>query len=108
MRRALVIVGAVLLVAVIAALIVPMWLAAIGFGLPVAGWAPVALTVILCFVLGGGLMGLIFWSSRRGYDEEAYNAGMDAAADADAAAAARSPAPPPAASGEPVRPDRHL
>ena len=35
------------------------------------GWAWLAMAggAAMCFLVGGGLMGLIFYSSRQGYDE---------------------------------------
>ncbi|TGY87540.1 hypothetical protein E5163_13975 [Marinicauda algicola] len=33
------------------------------------GWLALALGVILSLALGGGLMALVFFSSRRGYDD---------------------------------------
>jgi hypothetical protein len=34
-----------------------------------AGWLAMALGVIVTLALGVGLMGLVFFSNRRGYDE---------------------------------------
>jgi hypothetical protein len=90
MLRTLVIVAAIVLVAALGILIVPMWLSVARFGLPVAGWAPVALTVLLCFGIGGGLMALIFVSSRRGYDEAAHEAALDLDSTVDSAAEPRA------------------
>ncbi len=67
-----VILGASLLVAAIVALIVPMWVATSGMGLPAAGWGAIVLMIIFCFGLGGGLMFLIFYSARRGHDDSAH------------------------------------
>ena len=69
MSRSLAIVLVVLFVAAIVALIVPMWVATAGMGLPAAGWGAVAGTVVFCFLVGGGLMFLVFYSARQGYDE---------------------------------------
>ena len=33
------------------------------------GWIALILGVVLCLLLGGGLMALVFFSSRRGYDD---------------------------------------
>jgi len=38
------------------------------------GLIALGLGALLTFVLGAGLMGLMFLSSRRGYDERAYEA----------------------------------
>jgi hypothetical protein len=37
--------------------------------MPAWGWAMMIVGVILCIAVGGGLMALIFYSSRMGYDE---------------------------------------
>jgi hypothetical protein len=39
--------------------------------LSVHGWIALAAGVLVSLVLGGGLMALSFYSSRRGYDERA-------------------------------------
>jgi hypothetical protein len=72
MARWVVILGAVLLVAVIAAAIVPMWIATAGVGMSSAGYTAVVLMIVFCFAVGGGLMFLIFYSARKGYDDAAY------------------------------------
>jgi hypothetical protein len=35
------------------------------------GYAAMALGIVFSLVIGGGLMGLVFYSSRKGYDEPA-------------------------------------
>ena len=72
MRKIAVIVGAIILVGAIAAAIIPMWTMSAGVGMSRGGYASVVLMVIFCFAVGGGLMFLIFYSSRRGYDDAAY------------------------------------
>jgi hypothetical protein len=72
MKRNLVILGAVLLLAGIAAAIVPMWIATAGMGLPASGIGAIVLMIVFCFGVGGGLMFLIFFSARRGYDDAAH------------------------------------
>ena len=74
MARWAVILGAVLLVAVIAAAIVPMWIATAGMGMSTAGYSAVVLMVVFCFAVGGGLMFLIFYSARKGYDDAHHEA----------------------------------
>ncbi len=69
MNRTVAIVLVVLVVCAIFAMIVPMWVATANMGLPAAGWGAVVGTVIFCFGIGGGLMFLIFYSARHGYDE---------------------------------------
>lgn len=72
MNRILAIVGVVLLLTAIAAAIIPMWVATSGFGLSGHGAAAVLLTVLFSFAVGGGLMFLIFYSARKGYDDSAH------------------------------------
>jgi hypothetical protein len=72
MKRSYVIIGAVLFVGAIAALIIPMWVATAGMDMPAAGWGAVALMIFFCFAVGGGLMFLIFFSARRGYDDDVH------------------------------------
>jgi hypothetical protein len=72
MRKIAVIVGAVILIGAIAAAIIPMWTMSAGVGMSRGGYASVVLMVIFCFAVGGGLMFLIFFSSRHGYDDAAY------------------------------------
>jgi hypothetical protein len=72
MNRILAIVGIVLLLAAIGAAIVPMWVATSGIGLSGHGAAAVLLTIVFSFAVGGGLMFLIFYSARKGYDEGAH------------------------------------
>jgi len=43
----------------------------------VHGWIALSLGVILSLAVGGGLMALVFVSSRRGYDDKAHLAPMD-------------------------------
>ena len=38
------------------------------------GWIALGLGALLTFLLGAGLMALMFFSSRRGYDERAHHA----------------------------------
>ncbi|MFN3658917.1 MAG: hypothetical protein ACK4UO_16840 [Pseudolabrys sp.] len=40
-----------------------------GEAIPLYGWLAIAGGVFFSLVVGGGLMGLVFYSSRRGYDE---------------------------------------
>ena len=43
----------------------------------VHGWVALILGVIVSLAVGGGLMALVFVSSRRGYDEKAHMAPKD-------------------------------
>jgi hypothetical protein len=63
----------VLAVSLLAVAVVVWWdwsvFAQIGVDMPTAGWVALALGVVLSIGLGVGLMFLVFYSSRRGYDE---------------------------------------
>jgi hypothetical protein len=43
--------------------------ASIGFDMPAAGWIALVFGVIATIALGSGLMFLIFYSNRHGYDD---------------------------------------
>jgi hypothetical protein len=77
MPRWAVILGAIVFVGAMAALIVPLWVGTAGIGLSPAGYGAVALMVVFCFAVGGGLMFLIFYSARKGYDDAAHRARRD-------------------------------
>ena len=47
------------------------WQSAPGTEVPAVGYATMALGVVLSVVVGAGLMALVFYSSRSGYDEPA-------------------------------------
>jgi hypothetical protein len=72
MKKILVIAGAAALVAAIFALIVPMWVASAGIGMSIHGYIAVVLMVFFCFVVGGALMFLIFYSAHHGADDAVY------------------------------------
>ena len=44
------------------------WNAMSGVGISTAGWIFMALGVIVTTLVGGGLMALVFYSSRKDYD----------------------------------------
>ncbi len=69
MIRIAAIAGVVVVGIVIA--ILPSWRFTADLGIARAGIVPVILMVVGCFVVGGGLMFLVFFSARRGYDERA-------------------------------------
>ncbi len=46
------------------------WMSVDGPPMPAAGYIFMTLGVVLSLLVGFGLMGLIFYSSRRGYDED--------------------------------------
>ena len=41
--------------------------------LPTTGWVTLVAGIVVSILLGAGLMALMFYSSRRGWDEEAQN-----------------------------------
>jgi len=45
------------------------WVSAGHVTMPAWGWLMMGLGIFFTLVVGGGLMGLIFYSSRAGYDE---------------------------------------
>jgi hypothetical protein len=47
------------------------WASAAGTDVPASGYLALALGVVFSLVVGFGLMGLVFYSSRQGYDEPA-------------------------------------
>lgn len=73
MGKLAVIVGAVILVGVIAAAIAPMWVMTSGMGMSNAGYSAVLLMIVFCFAIGGGLMFLVFYSARKGHDDAAHH-----------------------------------
>jgi hypothetical protein len=73
MRRVVVIGGTVVLLAIVAAAIVPMWVMTADMGLSGFAIMMIVLMIIGCFGVGGGLMFLIFYSSRKGFDDAVHN-----------------------------------
>lgn len=61
--------GAILVIAVVMA--VDVWSGAGDVEMSVHGYIAMGLGAVATLLLGGGLMALVFFSSRRGYDEEA-------------------------------------
>ncbi len=60
----------VLLVALGLTLALSLFIAYSGLGdMPTAGWVALIAGVVLSLAVGIGLMSLLFFSSRRGYDE---------------------------------------
>jgi FtsH-binding integral membrane protein len=43
-----------------------------GEPMPIQGWIALGLGVVFSLIVGIGLMALLFYSSRRGYDEPAH------------------------------------
>jgi uncharacterized integral membrane protein len=59
---------------VLVLIVIALWAADVAWSqvqvdLPAWAWLTIGLGTVMCFVVGGGLMGLIFYSSRQGYDE---------------------------------------
>ena len=77
MKRYVVIAGAVVLVAIIAAAIVPLWVMTAGVPLTSSSFRFIVLLIIGCFGVGGGLMFLVFYSAREGYDDGVGRADLD-------------------------------
>ncbi len=61
--------GAILVIAVVMA--VDVWTGAGDVEMSVHGYIAMGLGAVVTLLLGGGLMALVFFSSRRGYDEKA-------------------------------------
>ncbi len=53
------------------------WSSAVGTDVPLAGYVAMALGVMFSLLVGVGLMALVFYSSRAGYDEPAKLIGSD-------------------------------
>jgi len=70
---------AILVVALFAILAASVWLAvrtwisAEGPPMPAAGYAAMTIGVVLSLAVGFTLMGLLFYSSRHGYDDQVYD-----------------------------------
>ena len=65
----LAVLGAVLAVAIVAAVSVWNWNVIGNSGIDLNGWIALVLGVLATLAVGVGLMALIFISNRRGYDE---------------------------------------
>ncbi len=70
-------VRALLILALLGLLVLAIWFAGSawvhlgGDPIPVFGWFAIAGGVLMSLAVGGGLMALVFYSSRHGYDDEA-------------------------------------
>lgn len=65
---------ALLIVVLMGILVGSLWFAVQAFTqidatMSVHGWIALILGVVLSLLIGGGLMALVFFSSRRGYDD---------------------------------------
>ncbi len=63
--------GMILLLIAVAVMATLGWKAAAGTDVPPIGYAAMAFGVLFSLVVGVGLMALVFYSSRAGYDEPA-------------------------------------
>jgi hypothetical protein len=78
MSRSLLLVGGLAIFAVlIFAALVPFAMSLVGWELSGHGYSAVFLMVFFCFIVGGGLMFLIFYSARQGYDDAAHHGEPD-------------------------------
>lgn len=74
MRVALSIIAAVsVLVAAVAVLVMWIWEGGGGSAMSVHGYIALALGAFFTFALTAGLMALVFYSNRQGYDDEVGN-----------------------------------
>jgi hypothetical protein len=71
MRKFAIIVPLIALLAVAAWFAIYSWNAIEGPSIPTGGYVAMALGIIFSIVVGCGLMALVFYSSRRGYDAPA-------------------------------------
>jgi hypothetical protein len=69
MGRALVVLGFALAVAGAVFYFVEAWSSIGGARISVIGWLAIGGGAIVTLGLGGGLMALVFYSARRGYDD---------------------------------------
>ena len=72
MRKLLIIVPLLALLAASVRFAIYAWTAIEGPPLPIEGQVAMGLGIIFSLVVGCGLMALVFYSSRRGYDEAAH------------------------------------
>jgi hypothetical protein len=69
MRKWLVFVPLFALLAVAVWFAVSSWVHLAGAAIPLYGWAAIAGGVVFSLLVGGGLMALVFYSHRHGYDD---------------------------------------
>lgn len=73
MKKAVLVVAIIALLGTMLFAIVPMWRDTAGIELHGSILVATILMVGFCVVVGGGLMFLVFYSSRKGIDEDAYD-----------------------------------
>jgi hypothetical protein len=67
---------ALIVIALFALLALSLWFAGTawqrlgGDSIPLYGWIAIVGGVFFSLLIGGGLMGLVFYSSRHGYDDD--------------------------------------
>lgn len=71
MKTALVIVGLLVILGVTVGWAIWGWQQTAGTAMGFHGWLAMILGIVFTIVIGCGLMGLMFYSSRYGYDERA-------------------------------------
>jgi hypothetical protein len=54
-------------------LVVRTWIDTSGSPMSIHGYIAMTLGIVFSLIVGCGLMGLVFYSSRYGYDDEAYD-----------------------------------
>lgn len=70
----------IVVVSLVAMLVLAVWAGwdllsgLVGNEMSPAGWAAAIIGAVLTIALGGGLMALVFYSSRRGYDDRVEEA----------------------------------
>ena len=72
MRRYLIIVPLIVLLAFALGFAIYAWNAIEGPSIPTGGYVAMGLGIVFSLVIGCGLMALLFYSSRHGYDEPAH------------------------------------
>jgi hypothetical protein len=73
MRRSIVTAAAIAIVLLFGALILPLWTKTAAISLDPFAFKMIVLMVIGCFAVGGGLMFLVFYSARKGYDDRVHH-----------------------------------
>ena len=76
MGRWLIITSLLALLALTLWIVVQQW-NLVNVDVPAWAWAAIAAGALFAVVVGGGLMALIFYSSRAGYDEPPHRIGRD-------------------------------
>lgn len=72
MRRAITIAGSLALLTLVLGAAVFVWPMIAAQSGPDGGMGALVIMIIGCFVVGGALMFLLFYSARRGYDQAVY------------------------------------